>query len=137
MNVLRVLVIVTFAFNLGFASVVDDYLDSLKQEVLKENSSFKGFDAKRGEEIFTSKHIGKKGKEISCTSCHGMDLNKSGENIFTGKSIEPLSPKANPKRFTDIVETEKWLKRNFNDVYNREGTAVEKGDVLTYIISKD
>ena len=40
MKVLRVLVIVTFAFNLGFASVVDDYLGSLKQEVVKENSSF-------------------------------------------------------------------------------------------------
>ena len=134
---MRVLIITALVFNLGFSAVVDDYLNSLKQEVLKENPSFTGFDEKRGEEIFTSKHIGKKGKEISCTSCHGMDLNKSGENIFTGKSIEPLSPKANPKRLSDVMETEKWLKRNFNDVYNREGTAVEKGDVLTYIISKD
>ncbi len=134
---MRILLIIALFFNMAFSAVIDEYLSSLKQEALKENPNFKGFDAKRGEEIFTSKHIGKKGKEISCTSCHGMDLNKSGENIFTGKSIEPLSPKANPKRFTDIVETEKWLKRNFNDVYNREGTAVEKGDVLTYIISKD
>ena len=135
MKVLRVLVIVTFAFNLGFASVVDDYLDSLKQQVLKENSSFKGFDAKRGEEIFTSKHIGKKGKEISCTTCHTSNLSNSGENTFTGKTIEPLSPKANPNRFTNKAEIEKWLKRNFNDVYNREGTALEKGDVITYIIN--
>ena len=134
---MRILLIIALFFNMAFSAVIDEYLSSLKQEALKENPNFKGFDAKRGEEIFTSKHIGKKGKEISCTSCHGIDLNKSGENIFTGKSIEPLSPKANPKRFTDIVETEKWLKRNFNDVYNREGTAVEKGDVLTYIISKD
>ena len=134
---MKFLILTALVFNFGFSAVVDDYLNSLKQEVLKENPSFKTFDASRGEEIFTSKHIGKKGKEISCTSCHGMDLNKSGENIFTGKSIEPLSPKANPKRLSDVMETEKWLKRNFNDVYNREGTAVEKGDVLTYIISKD
>ncbi len=134
---MRILLIIALFFNMAFSAVIDEYLSSLKQEALKENPNFKGFDAKRGEEIFTSKHIGKKGKEISCTSCHGMDLNKSGENIFTGKSIEPLSPKANPKRFTDVEEIEKWLKRNFNDVYNREGTAVEKGDVLTYIISKD
>ena len=134
---MKFLILTALVFNFGFSAVVDDYLNSLKQEVLKENPSFKNFDALRGEEIFTSKHIGKKGKEISCTSCHGMDLNKSGENIFTGKSIEPLSPKANPKRLSDVMETEKWLKRNFNDVYNREGTAVEKGDVLTYIISKD
>lgn len=134
---MKILLLTALLLNLSFAGVIDEYLNSLKQEALKDNPNFKAFDAKRGEEIFTSKHIGKKGKEISCTSCHGTDLSKSGENVFTAKTIEPLSPKANPKRFTDVAETEKWLKRNFNDVYNREGTALEKGDVITYIISKD
>ena len=133
---MRILIITALVFNFGFSAVVDDYLSSLKQEVLQENPKFTGFDAKRGEEIFTSKHIGKKGKEISCTTCHTINLNNSGENTFTGKTIEPLSPKANPKRFTDVKEIEKWMKRNFNDVYNREGTALEKGDVTTYIINK-
>ncbi len=133
---MRILIISALVFNLGFSAVVDDYLNSLKQEVLQENPKFTGFDAKRGEEIFTSKHIGKKGKEIACTTCHTINLNNSGENTFTGKNIEPLSPKANPKRFTDVKEIEKWMKRNFNDVYNREGTALEKGDVTTYIINK-
>ena len=133
---MRILLLAALFLNLSFASVVDGYLDSLKQEVLKENPNFSGFDAKRGEEIFTSKHIGKKGKEISCTTCHTVNLNNSGENTFTGKTIEPLLPKANPKRFTDVKEIEKWMKRNFNDVYNRDGTALEKGDVTTYIINK-
>ena len=133
---MRVLVIAALVFNLGFGAVIDDYLSFLKQEVLKENPNFTGFDSKRGKEIFTSKHIGKKGKEISCTSCHTIDLSNSGENIFTGKTIEPLSPKANPKRFTQLDEIEKWIKRNFNDVYNREGTTLEKGDVTTYIINQ-
>ncbi len=133
---MKILLLTALLLNLTFASVVDDYLNSLKQEVLKENPNFTSFDATRGEKIFTSNHIGKKGKEISCTSCHGTDLNKSNENFFTGKVIEPLSPKANPKRFTDLAEIEKWIKRNFNDVYNREGTALEKGDVITYIINK-
>ena len=133
---MRILIISALVFNLGFSAVVDDYLNSLKQEVLKENPKFTGFDAKRGEEIFTSTHIGKKGKEISCVTCHTTNLNNNGENTFTGKVIEPLSPKANPKRFTDVNEIEKWMKRNFNDVYNREGTALEKGDVTTYIINK-
>ena len=133
---MRILIISALIFNLGFSAVVDDYLSSLKQEVLKENPKFTAFDAKRGEEIFVSKHIGKKGKEIACTTCHTINLNNSGENTFTGKTIEPLSPKANPKRFTDVKEIEKWMKRNFNDVYNREGTALEKGDVTTYIINK-
>ena len=133
---MKILIISALVFNLGFSAVVDDYLSSLKQEVLQENPKFTSFDAKRGEEIFTSKHIGKKGKEIACTTCHTINLNNSGENTFTGKTIEPLSPKANPKRFTDVKEIEKWMKRNFNDVYNREGTALEKGDVTTYIINK-
>lgn len=133
---MRVLIVTALVFNLGFCAVVDDYLDSLKQEALKENSSFKGFDYKRGEEIFLSKHVGKKGELISCASCHGTDLNKASENHFTGKTIDALSPKANPKRFTERAEIEKWLKRNFNDVYNLEGTALEKGDVVTYIINK-
>jgi hypothetical protein len=133
---MKILLLIALIINLSFASVVDDYLNSLKQEVLKENPKFTGFDAKRGEEIFTSTHIGKKGKEISCVTCHTTNLNNNGENTFTGKVIEPLSPKANPKRFTDVNEIEKWMKRNFNDVYNREGTALEKGDVTTYIINK-
>jgi len=123
--------------NISFASVVEEYLNTLKQEVQKEKADFKGFDKKRGEEIFTSKHIGKKGKEISCTSCHGIDLTKPNQNFFTGKTIEPLSRKTNPERFTKLKTIKKWLRRNFNDVYNREGTALEKGDVLTYILSKE
>ena len=122
---------------LSFSATVDDFLESLKQEVLKKDSSFKGFDYKRGEEIFLSKHIGKKGELISCASCHGTNLHEENQNYFTGKQIDALSPKANPKRFTDKADIEKWLKRNFNDVYNREGTALEKGDVVTYILSKD
>ena len=133
---MKAFLIATLVATLSFSTTVDEFLDSLKQEVLKENSSFKGFDYKRGEEIFLSKHVGKKGELISCASCHGTDLNKASENHFTGKTIDALSPKANPKRFTDRAEIEKWLKRNFNDVYNREGTALEKGDVVTYIINK-
>lgn len=134
---MKLLILLGLILNLTYASVVEEYLNTLKQEVQKTDPTFKEFDVKRGEEIFTSKHIGKKGKEISCTSCHGIDLTKSSKNFFTGKVIEPLSPIANPKRFTKVKNIEKWLRRNFNDVYNREGTAQEKGDVITYILSKD
>jgi len=115
---------------------VKNYIKTLELEVLKVEPTFKGFDIKRGEEIFTSKHIGKKGKEISCVSCHTNDLSKKGENFFTGKVIEPLSPKANSERLSSVKSVKKWLRRNFKDVYNREGTAKEKGDVLTYINTK-
>ena len=120
-------------FSLGSWSAPSGYICKF---FIKENPNFEKFDSKRGEKIFTSTHIGKKGKEISCVTCHTSNLNNNGENIFTGKTIESLSPKTNPNRFTQIKEIEKWMKRNFNDVYNREGTALEKGDVTTYIINK-
>jgi hypothetical protein len=133
---MKIVIATCLLATLGFSSVIDDFLNSLKQEAIKENPNFTKFDYKRGEDIFLSKHIGKKGELISCASCHGTDLSKSNQNYFTGKTIDALSPKANPKRFTDKADIEKWLKRNFNDVYNREGTAIEKGDVVTYIINK-
>jgi len=133
---MKKIIIPALIATLSFSSVIDNYLTNLKNEVIKVEPNFKGFDLKRGEKIFTSTHMGKKGKEVSCTSCHGIDLTKSHENFFTAKIIEPLSPKTNPKRLTKEKKIRKWLKRNFNDVYNREGTAKEKGDVLTYIKSK-
>jgi len=134
---MKTIILVFLAVTFNYASVVSEYLNSLENEVKKENPSFKGFDIQRGEKIFTSKHIGKKGKEISCVSCHTNNFSQNGENFFTGKVIKPLSPVANPKRFSDLKNIKKWLRRNFNDVYKREGTALEKGDVVTYILSKD
>lgn len=111
-----------------FASEFDNLMESLKKE-----AGVSEFSQAEGEKIFTSVHKDKNGKDISCTSCHTKDLTKSGENIKSGKKMEPLSPKANPNSLTDVKEINKWLKRNFNDVYQREGSAKEKGDVLTYI----
>lgn len=119
---------------MGASTEVVQYMNELSSVAKTENKSFAGFDAARGKEIFTSTHTGKQGKPISCTSCHTTNLSNSGKNSLTGKVIEPLSPKANLQRLTSVKEVKKWLKRNFVDVYAREGTAQEKGDVLTYII---
>lgn len=113
-----------------------NFIDELKKEAIAQNPDFKDFSAERGKQIFTSEHVGKEGKKISCESCHGTDLAKNAQNVFTGKEIEALSPKANPARLSDVKEVKKWLKRNFKDVYLREGTALEKGDSLYYIMSK-
>lgn len=113
---------------------VMQYINYLSKAAKAQNSTFTGFDAQRGKEIFTSTHIGKQGKPMACTSCHTVNLSSSGKNSLTGKIIEPLSPSANPQRLTSVKEVNKWLKRNFMDVYAREGTPQEKGDVLTYIM---
>jgi hypothetical protein len=120
----------------GFNADVQKYIDGLKIEAKKIDPNFTDFDIARGEKIFTTKHIGKKGKEISCVSCHSTDLRSKARNYFTNKVIKPLSPKANPKRLTKVKNIKKWLRRNFKDVYVREGNAIEKGDVLYYISSK-
>ena len=119
----------------GAAPQLQGYLDGLQAEVKKNEPAFNGFSAERGEKVFTSKHIGKRGKEVACTSCHSTVLTNKGENINTGKVIEPLAPSANPKSLSDVKNVKKWLRRNFKDVYTRVGTAKEKGDVLTYILN--
>jgi len=43
-----------------FSPSMQNYISTLKSEAKQANSSFVDFDAKRGEQIFTSKHIGKK-----------------------------------------------------------------------------
>jgi len=130
------LVFITNIFASQFNPTIQEYINTLKKEVKKGNNSFVDFSIKNGENIFTSSHIGKKGEKISCTSCHNIDLTTIGKNIFTNKLIEPLSPNKNPNRLISVKDVEKWLRRNFKDVYNRVGTAQEKGDVLYYINSK-
>ncbi len=134
---MKFLLLLFILINFMYPTVIDEYLNALKIEAKKEKIDFTNFDRTRGEKIFTSKHMGKRGKEISCVSCHTNDLTKNGENLFTGKTIEPLSPNINPKRLSNTKSISKWLRRNFNDVYQREGSALEKGDVLTYIINKE
>ncbi len=85
----------------------------------------------RGEQFFTGKH----GRDWSCASCHTATPNKTTEHILTGKSIEPLAPAANAKRFSDPAKSEKWFKRNCNDVLSRECSAQEKADVIAWLLT--
>jgi len=131
--VLPLLVSSVYAVELN--TQMQTYMAKLKATAKSENPKFTNFDYARGEEIFTSKHIGKRGKLVSCTSCHTTNLRQKGENINTGKIMDPLSPLANAKSMSSVKKVKKWLRRNFRDVYNRLGTAQEKGDVITYIIN--
>jgi len=83
------------------------------------------------EQFFKNKH----GGEWSCASCHTDDPASQGKHAKSDKLIKPLAPSANPERFTEMKKVEKWYKRNCNDVLDRECTAQEKGDVLTYLLT--
>jgi len=91
---------------------------------------FDGFSAQRGRAFFESPH----GNDWSCASCHTEDPRATGRHAKTGKTIAPLAPAANPERFASLSQSEKWFKRNCNDVLARECTAQEKGDVLAYLM---
>lgn len=87
--------------------------------------------AARGQAFFTSLH----GREWSCSNCHGATPTGSGKHASTGKEIKPLAPAFNDQRFTDAAKTEKWFRRNCNDVVGRECTPAEKADLLAWLLS--
>lgn len=106
------------------AAMPTDLLKSYEAQSGKANPT-------RGEQFFNAKH----GKEWSCASCHENPPNHETKHIVTGKVIKPLSPSANPARFTDESKVEKWFKRNCNDVLSRDCTVQEKADVLSWLMT--
>lgn len=88
--------------------------------------------AERGREFF-GKDWGVSQKMPGCSSCHGKDLHADGKHAITGKRIAPLSPLANPERFTAAAKVEKWFKRNCAEVVGRECTPAEKADFIQFV----
>ncbi len=86
--------------------------------------------AVKGKAFFQQRH----GGEWSCASCHGLPPTSDSKHASTGKKISPLAPAFHAERFTDTAKVEKWFKRNCKDVLSRECTAIEKADVLAYLI---
>jgi mono/diheme cytochrome c family protein len=129
-----VLSAIIFASSIFAASPALDSLNAeYAAEVKKTNPSFKNFSAEKGKQIYFAVQQDKNGQPINCATCHTDNLKNSGKNATTGKIIEPLAPSVNKIRLTDRAEIEKWLTRNFKQVYGRVGTAQEKGDVLAFI----
>lgn len=83
----------------------------------------------RGQQLFTRRH----GREWNCSSCHGAVPTQRGKHVSTGKPIAPLAPAFNPERFVDAAKTEKWFRRNCNDVMGRECSPAEKADVISWL----
>lgn len=88
-------------------------------------------DPARGQRLFATNH----GRDWSCASCHGAMPVADGRHAATGKPIAPMAPAINPQRFSDPAKSEKWFRRNCNDVLGRECQAVEKADILAWLLS--
>jgi hypothetical protein len=112
--------------------ILAEYLALAKQA----DASFGSFDANRGGALFRTSHAGGDAATPACTSCHGADPRSVGENVKTGKPIEPMAVSANPKRYTDQADVEKWFRRNCKQVLGRECTPAEKGDFITFMMSQ-
>jgi len=113
------------ALALPLAAAANPILDGYKAEI-------KGtFTAAAGEKLY--KTVGP--NQLSCASCHTDSPKAAGKHAKTNKPIDPLAPSANPKRFTDAAQVEKWFKRNCNDALARACTTQEKGDFMTYVLS--
>lgn len=111
------------------AAGATDPLPAIQQSA-RAAGNFPGFSAARGAAFFRQK-----GTDWSCTTCHTADPRQPGRHTVTGKAIEPMAPAVNPARLTDAAKVEKWFRRNCRDVLDRECTALEKGDVITYLRS--
>lgn len=116
---------------LGFASLPASA--ATPQDMLSGYTAQAGAPAQaaRGQQLFTTKH----GKEWSCSTCHSASPTVDGKHASTGKVIGALAPAFNPERFTDPAKTEKWFRRNCNDVMGRECTPAEKADVLAWLMT--
>ena len=102
---------------------------------LKKEAGVGAFSAEEGRKLYNAKRAhSQKKEERSCTTCHTADPASPGRTT-AGKVIEPISPAGSPERFTDPKKVEKWFKRNCEWVLERECTAKEKGDFITYMMS--
>jgi hypothetical protein len=113
------------------AGTPQELLQAWRAEARAQSSQFAGFSAERGKSLYFSQPA-----DWSCSTCHTNDPRGGGRHAVTTKPIKPLSPLAYPARFSDAAKVEKWFKRNCRDVLKRECTVVEKGDLLTFLMSQ-
>lgn len=120
-----------FLSAVSVAAAPEALLQAWSSEARAQSSQFAGFSVERGRRLYLTQPA-----DWSCSTCHTKDPQQSGRHVVTSKSIKPLSPLANPARFSEAAKVEKWFKRNCKDVLKRECSPAEKGDVLTYLLSQ-
>ncbi|MDD2934539.1 MAG: DUF1924 domain-containing protein [Methylotenera sp.] len=89
-----------------------------------------------GKMFFNRKIKTANGKEMACASCHTTNPANVGKNIITGKSIAPLSPAVNKKRFKDIEKVEEKFTEHCNEIIGADCTAAEKANYIIYLLTE-
>lgn len=155
MRMVIVLVAALSAGN-GEATEPEDFLAAYSEQAKQSDPGFKGFSAERGHAFYVRKHTTSDGLELSCASCHHADPRKetiahqgqfpcrachitlhkpSDARSAAKRQIPPMAPSANPDRFTSEVNVEAWFGWNCNMLLKRECTPVEKGDLITWLMT--
>lgn len=112
-----------------YGETPQDLLQTWRAEARAQSPQFAEFSAERGRSLYFTHPA-----DWSCSTCHTNDPRGDGRHAVTSKPIKPLSPLANPTRFSNGAKVEKWFTRNCKDVLKRECTAAEKGDLLTFLM---
>jgi mono/diheme cytochrome c family protein len=107
-----------------------DLLAALESEARRQSGVEVKPSPARGLALFNARYT-----DWSCASCHTSDPRVEGSHIVTGKRIRPLAPATNPDRLTDRAKTDKWFRRNCQDVIGRPCSVSEQADVVAYLMS--
>jgi len=106
------------------------------------DASYAGLSAEEGKTFFNREVIQFKGdtknpgKAIACASCHTANPADTGKHIVTGKSIKPLAPTVNAKRFSSVKNVEKKFTEHCNEVVGSDCTSQEKGNYIAYLLTE-
>jgi len=129
----RIVFVIACASSLSASAATPaELLAQYQAEATKASSGFVP-SAQRGGAFYV-RHFSANAKMPACTSCHTDRPVQPGRHVVTDKPIKPLSPVANPERFTDPAKVEKWFKRNCTEVTGRECTPAEKADVIAFLL---
>lgn len=105
-----------------------------KEEKGRGTASDKPFTAEDGRKFYLVRRTWQSG-DFTCSGCHTEDPKKEGKHIKTKMPIKPLAPSANPERFVDANIVEANFTAHCMDLHERDCTAYEKGNLITYLKS--
>ena len=141
----------------GAADSQQQLLEGYAEQARATDPAFDGFSAERGRAFYLSKHVIKGVGLVGCASCHRKDPREQIKahrvdilcracHVINDEEhpkpkeaklryIEPFAPYAHPERFTDSAHVEEFFKLNCTMVLKRECTALEKGDLITWLLT--
>jgi hypothetical protein len=134
----------------------EDFLAAYARRATSSDPGFAGFSADRGRAFYFVTHRLQDGSELSCASCHHADPRQgtvahrdqipcrachitlhegSQGRSMVIREIRPLAQLVNPDRFTNEWKVEAWFEWNCKLLLQRECTPLEKGDLITWLMT--